>query len=232
MVDVLHVGATPGPPTPARRAVLERRILLLAYATAAYNAAEGLVALVAGTLASSAALVGFGLDSMVEVSSAAVVIWQFRAPVPAERERRALRLIGLAFFALAGYVTVDAVRTLAGAGEPAPSAAGIALAIASLVVMPVLAAAKRRTGRELRSASVVADSTQTMLCTYLSAVLLVGLVLNAAWGLTWADPAVALVIAAVAVREGRSAWRGEQCCDDVARCAQATASDVDGSSSN
>jgi divalent metal cation (Fe/Co/Zn/Cd) transporter len=201
--------------TSARRAQLNRRSLHLAYATAGYNLAEGAFALVAGAAASSTALVGFGLDSLIEVSSAAVVIWQFRSRVPEDRERVALRLIALSFFALAVWVGIDAARSLFGEGEPEPSPVGIGIAVTSLVVMPVLVWAKRRTGRELRSATVVADSTQTMLCTYLSAVVLVGLVLNATLGWSWADPIAGLVIAAVALREGIEAWRGEQC-DDCA----------------
>ncbi|SCE70590.1 Cation efflux family protein [Micromonospora purpureochromogenes] len=201
--------------TSERRAVLSRRSLWLAYATAGYNLLEGLVAIAAGAAASSTALIGFGLDSFVEVSSAAVLIWQFRSRVPEDRERLALRLIGASFFALAAWVTIDAVRSLLAGGDADASPVGIGLAVASLLVMPLLVAAKRRTGRELGSATVMADSTQTMLCTYLSAVLLVGLVLNAAWGWSWADPIAALVIAVVAVKEGIEAWRGEHC-DDCA----------------
>lgn len=201
--------------TPERRAVLSRRSLWLAYATAGYNLLEGLVAIAAGTAASSTALIGFGLDSFVEVSSAAVLIWQFRSRVPEDRERLALRLIGVSFFALAAWVTFDAVRSLLAGGDADASPVGIGLAVASLIVMPLLVRAKRRTGRELGSATVMADSTQTLLCTYLSAVLLVGLVLNAAWSWSWADPVAALVIATVAVKEGVEAWRGEHC-DDCA----------------
>ncbi|MGN9803066.1 cation diffusion facilitator family transporter [Micromonospora sp. L32] len=201
--------------TPERRAVLSRRSLWLAYATAGYNLLEGLVAIAAGAAASSTALIGFGLDSFVEVSSAAVLIWQFRSRVPEARERLALRLIGASFFALAAWVTFDAVRSLLAGGDADVSPVGIGLAVASLLVMPLLVAAKRRTGRELGSATVMADSTQTMLCTYLSGVLLVGLVLNATWGWSWADPIAALVIAGVAVKEGVEAWRGEHC-DDCA----------------
>jgi divalent metal cation (Fe/Co/Zn/Cd) transporter len=208
--------------SPTRRDVLQRRSLLLAYATAGYNLAEGIVALAAGAAASSAALVGFGLDSLVEVSSALVVVWQFHGALPEQRERKALRLIAASFFALAGYVTFDALRTLLGPAEPAGSPVGIALAAASLVIMPLLVTTKRRTGRELGSASVLADSTQTLLCTYLSAVLLTGLLLNATLGWSWADPLAGLVIAAVAVREGAEAWRGEHCCDTTRDAPAAT----------
>ncbi|MFY1633271.1 cation transporter [Solwaraspora sp. WMMB335] len=203
------------PPAPYRRDQLNRRSLQLAYATAGYNLLEGVVAVAAGAAASSTALLGFGLDSFVEVSSAIVVIWQFRSRLPETRERRALRLIGVSFFALAAWVTVDAVRSLLGGGTADSSPVGIGLAATSVVVMPLLVWAKRRTGRELGSATVVADSVQTMLCTYLSVIVLVGLALNAAFGWSWADPVAALVVAAVAVREGVAAWRGEQC-DDCA----------------
>jgi divalent metal cation (Fe/Co/Zn/Cd) transporter len=164
-------------------------------------------------------LIGFGLDSLVEMSSGLVILWQFRHPVPESRERLALRLIGLSFFALAAYVTVESVRNLIGGGEPAPSPVGIVLGAVSLLVMPVLSWAQRRTGRALNSGSVVADSKQTLLCTYLSAVLLVGLLLNALLGWSWADPVAGLVIAAVAVREGVEAWRGDACCDPATEAA-------------
>ncbi|GAA1392624.1 hypothetical protein GCM10009639_24580 [Kitasatospora putterlickiae] len=152
---------------------------------------------------------------MIEVSSAAAVAWQFSAREHAARqarERTTLRIIAVSFFALAAYVGVDAVRALAGTGEAGRSVPGIVLAALSLAVMPFLSAAQRRAGRELGSASAVADSRQTLLCTYLSAVLLVGLVLNATLGWFWADPLAALVIAAIAVKEGRDAWRGKGCC--------------------
>jgi divalent metal cation (Fe/Co/Zn/Cd) transporter len=207
--------------SPRRRVRLNRRSLHLAYASAGYNLVEGVVAVAAGAAASSTALLGFGLDSFVEVSSALVVIWQFRSRIPEARERLALRLIAVSFFALAAWVTVDAARSLRGAEQADTSAVGIAIAAASVVVMPLLVWAKRRTGRELGSATVVADSMQTMLCTYLSAIVLVGLLLNATLGWWWADPAAALVIAAVAIREGVEAWRGEQCGD----CAIPTAAD-------
>ncbi|MFF3444748.1 cation transporter [Streptosporangium sp. NPDC002721] len=202
-------------PTPARRDALARRVRLLVAATITYNVVEAGIAITAGTLASSAALLGFGLDSVIEVSSAAAVAWQFSArehAVREARERTALRIIALSFFALAAFVAFESVRALAGAGEARPSVPGIVLAAVSLAVMPFLSAAQRRAGRELGSASAVADSRQTLLCTYLSAVLLAGLVLNAVAGWTWADPVAALVIAAVAVKEGRDAWRGDACC--------------------
>jgi divalent metal cation (Fe/Co/Zn/Cd) transporter len=209
--------ATDAPParpavSDARRAILNNRVRLLVGATITYNVIEAGVALVAGTVASSAALIGFGLDSVIEVASAAAVAWQFSGADPATRERTALRVIAVSFFGLAAYVTVEALRSLFGAAEAAPSTVGIVLAAVSLVVMPFLSYAQRRTGRELGSASAVADSKQTLLCTYLSGVLLLGLVLNSLFGWSWADPVVALFIAAVAVTEGREAWRGHHCC--------------------
>lgn len=202
-------------PAPIRRAQLARRIRLLVAVTITYNVIEAIVAVTAGTLASSTALIGFGLDSVIEVSSAAAVAWQFSASdhaVRDAREKTALRIIALSFFTLAAYVTVDSVRALTGTGEAQHSTPGIVLAALSLAVMPFLSAAQRRAGRELGSASAVADSKQTLLCTYLSAVLLVGLLANSLLGWTWADPIAALVIAAVAVKEGREAWRGDNCC--------------------
>ncbi|MFB4282225.1 cation transporter [Nonomuraea sp. MTCD27] len=195
-----------------RRALLRRRVRLLVAATITYNVIEAAVAITAGSIASSAALIGFGLDSIVEVASAAAVAWQFSAADHERREKAALRVIAISFFALAAYVTFDAVRALLGAGEAEPSIPGLILAALSLVVMPFLSYAQRRAGRELGSASAVADSKQTLLCTYLSAVLLVGLALNSLFGWSWADPIAALVIAAVAVKEGREAWRGDACC--------------------
>jgi divalent metal cation (Fe/Co/Zn/Cd) transporter len=197
---------------PERGEVLVRRVRLLVAATIGYNVVEAVVAITAGTRVDSDALVGFGLDSVIEVASAAAVAWQFGGPDPGARERRALRIIALSFFALAGYVAIEAARTLLTAHLAGHSTVGIVLAAVSLLVMPVLSAAQRRAGRELGSASAVADSRQTLLCTYLSGVLLVGLVLNSLLGWWWADPLVALVVAVVAAREGRQAWRGEDCC--------------------
>lgn len=196
----------------ARRAVLRRRIRWFVAATITYNIVEAAVAITAGTIASSAALVGFGLDSVIEVASAAAVAWQFAARDPETREKTALRIIACSFFALAAYVSVDAVMSLFGEGEARHSTPGLILAGLSLLIMPFLSYGQRRTGRELNSRSAVADSKQTLLCTYLSAVLLVGLALNSLFGWSWADPIAALVIAAVAVKEGREAWKGDTCC--------------------
>ena len=198
------------------RARLGRRAQWLAGASVSYNAVEAVIAIAAGAAAGSAALVGFGLDSIVEVSSGLVILWQFRHRLPESREQQASRLIALSFLALAGYVAQDSIRALLSGAEPDASPVGIALAATSLCLMPFLSWAQRRTGRALHSNAVVADSTQTLLCTYLSAVLLVGLLLNAALGWAWADPLAGLVIAAVALKEGRDTWRGEGCCGPAA----------------
>lgn len=199
-------------PAPARRAVLTRRIRFLAAATITYNIIEAAVALWAGGVAGSAALVGFGLDSVIEVASAVALSWQFASMDPERREHLTLRIIALSFFALAAFVSFDAVRALF-SGEPAEhSTPGLVIATLSLAVMPVLSWLQRRAGRELGSRTAVADSKQTLLCSYLSAVLLVGLVLNSALGWWWADSVAALAIAGIAVREGINAWRGDACC--------------------
>ena len=180
----------------------------LEYLTITWNAVEAIVAVWAGITAGSIALVGFGLDSVIEVFAATVVVWELRG-VGEERERRALRLIAVSFFVLATYVTAEAVRDLIVGSEAGESTVGIGLAAVSLVVMPVLALGKRRVGRAMNSRTLIADSTETLLCSYLSAVLLVGLVLNATVGWWWADPLAAMGIAFLAAREGLEAWRGE-----------------------
>jgi divalent metal cation (Fe/Co/Zn/Cd) transporter len=199
-------------PTLARRLVLSRRIRLLAAATISYNVIEAVVALWAGGVADSSALIGFGLDSTIEVASALALSWQFSANDPERREHLTLRIIAISFFALAAFVAVDALRSLTGGGEAQHSTPGIVIAALSLGVMPVLSWLQRRAGRELGSRTAVADSKQTLLCTYLSAVLLLGLLLNSTLGWWWADAGAALVIAAIAVREGINAWRGDTCC--------------------
>ncbi len=216
-----HTHAATYAADPDRRRQLGRRARLLAAASVSYNGIEAVIAISAGLVAGSIALVGFGLDSIVEVSSGLIVLWQFRHPLPESRERRALRLMALSFFALAAYVTVESLRALLGGHEAEPSAVGMGLAVASLTIMPFLSWAQRRTGRSLGSNAVVADSSQTLLCAYLSAVLLVGLALNATLGWSWADPVAGLVIAAVAVREGLGAWRGEGCACGPGRMAGA-----------
>jgi divalent metal cation (Fe/Co/Zn/Cd) transporter len=203
------------PLSAARRLVLQRRIRVVVAVTIAYNVVEAIVALAAGTVASSTALIGFGLDSIVEVLSAAAIAWQFAAPDPERREKVALRVIAVSFFGLAAYVGVDAVLALTGVREPDHSPVGIVLAAVSLAIMPFLSLVERRTGTELGSASAVADSRQTLICSYLSAAVLLGLVLNLAFGWTWADPVAGLVIVAFAVREGLEAWRGDACTTPV-----------------
>lgn len=218
MTDPLRITSAPAgswTTDPEQRRRLGRRAQLLAGASVAYNVIEAVVAVSAGLVAGSVALVGFGLDSVVEVSSGLIILWQFRHRLPESREHQALRLLAFSFFALAAYVSFESVRALVTGAHPDVSRVGIGLAIASLIVMPFLSWAQRRTGKALGSNAVVADSTQTLLCTYLSAVLLVGLVLNATLGWTWADPIAGLVIAAVAVREGVEAWQGKGCCPPV-----------------
>jgi divalent metal cation (Fe/Co/Zn/Cd) transporter len=187
---------------------LERRGLRLEYATVGWNSIEAVVALASGIAAHSPALVAFGLDSAIEIFSAVVTIWQLRG-VGEDRERRATRLIALSLFALALYVAVEAVWDLARHARPESSAPGMAIAAAALVVMPVLALAKRQVGRALANSTLLADSVETALCAAFSATALIGVGLNAAFGWRWADPVAALVLAALAAREGREAWAGE-----------------------
>lgn len=198
-----------------RRAVLVRRIRALVAFTIAYNAVEGLVSLLAGAAADSSALIGFGLDSLVEMSSAIVVAWQFSGGWHEDREWVALRLIAISFFALAGFVTWDAVAALVAGDAPDPSTVGIVIAVASLVVMPTVSLMQRRAGHQVGSHSAVADSKQTLLCSYMSAVLLAALLANSLAGWWWADPLGALVIAGLAAREGINTWRGDSCCEVV-----------------
>lgn len=197
---------------PERTAVLQQRVRWLVGGVLAYNVVEAATAITAGALASSTALVGFGLDSIVEITSALAITWQYAHHSPAEREHRALQIVAYSFFALAAYVTVDAVLSLAAGREAEHSSVGIGLAALSLLIMPIASAIERRTGEELGSASVVADSKQLLLCTYLSAVLLTGLLVNSALGWSWADPMAGLLIAVLAAREGRNALRGDVCC--------------------
>ncbi len=187
---------------------LLRRGFLLEYLTVGWNVVEAGVAVTAGILAGSIALVGFGADSVVEVFSAVVVIWRLRGSHE-EREERALKLIALSFFALAAYVGVESVRDLIVGAAAETSIAGLAVTALSLVVMPALAVAKARTGRALASRVLIADSRETWLCAALSAIVLGGLALNALFGWWWADPVAALGVAWLAVSEGREAWEGD-----------------------
>ncbi|RLV57050.1 cobalt transporter [Aeromicrobium phragmitis] len=198
--------------TPDRRATLVRRIRFLVIFTIAYNVVEAVIALIAGTAASSSALIAFGLDSVVEVSSALAVAWQFAGRDHERREKQALRVIAFSFWGLAAFVTYDAVTGLLAGDAAQRSSVGIAIAAVSLLIMPTVSYLERRAGRELGSQSAVADSKQTLLCTYMSAALLVGLLLNSVWGWWWADPIAALLIAGLAVREGFNAWCGDACC--------------------
>lgn len=198
-----------------RRRVLQRRIRWIVGATIGYNLIEAVIAITAGTIASSGALIAFGLDSTIEVLSAAAVAWQFTRRDPERWERSTLRVLAIAFFALAAYVITTSLITLIGAIEAEHSPLGILITALSVIVMPFLSFAERRAGRELGSASAVADSKQTLICTYLSAAVLAGLVLNSLFGWWWADAIAGLVIAALAIREGIEAWRGDACATSV-----------------
>lgn len=198
-------------PEASRTALLRRRVKIIVAVTIGYNVIEGIIALIAGAAADSAALIGFGLDSGVEVLSATAVAWQFTRRDPERYEKPVLRVIAFAFFALAAYTIVGSTLSLTGVTTPESSNVGIVLAAVSVVVMPFLSVLERRTGRELGSATVVADSKQTLICSLLSAAVLLGLVANAAFGWTWADALAALVIGAFAIREGIEAWNGDTC---------------------
>jgi divalent metal cation (Fe/Co/Zn/Cd) transporter len=188
----------------------------LEYFTLGWNAVEAAVGIVSGLLAGSIALAGFGLDSVIECFSGAVMLWRLREGKESNREhieRVAIRLIGAGFLALAVYLIVEASGALVRKEMSQPSLPGIALAIASLIVMPLLAKAKRRVARKLQSAAMHADSCQTDICAYLSAILLGGLVLNFALGWWWADPAATLIMVPLIAQEGVAALRGKTCCD-------------------
>jgi divalent metal cation (Fe/Co/Zn/Cd) transporter len=200
------------------RADLVRRGRYLEYFTIGYNSLEGLIAVAAGLLAGSIALVGFGFDSLIEVTSGVVLLWRLHADLDEERRERveaiSLRIVGACFVLLAIYVSYDSVKSLIRREAPQESIVGIVLAAASLIVMPLLVRAKRRVARGIKSAALMADSKQTELCTYLSAILLAGLLLNALFGWWWADPVAALVMVPIIVKEGIEGLRGETCCDD------------------
>ena len=201
----------------ADRALLVRRGLRLEYLTLAWNSLEAVIAIVAGWMAGSIALIGFGLDSLIEISSSAVLLWRLHTDANSARrervERRALQLVGWSFIALAVYVAADAARSLWLRETPDESTVGIILAALSLIVMPLLARAKRRIAARISSRALHADSRQTDLCAYLSAILLAGLLLNALVGWWWADPVAALLMVPIIAREGRDALRGDPCCD-------------------
>lgn len=201
------------PAAPARYAQLARRARLLSWLSLGVMTIEGAVAIAAGLVAGSIALVGFGLDSAIEGFASVVIIWRFTGSrtLSQAAEDRAQRLVALQFFVLAPYVAVESVRALAGAEHPDVSAVGMALAVFSLVTMPLLGIAKQRIADEIGSAATKGEGRQNMLCAYLAGALLVGLAGNALAGAWWLDPIVGLLIAALAVKEGREAWRGEGC---------------------
>lgn len=192
---------------------LIRRARMLAWGGNAWHFIEFAIAVGAGVAASSIALIGFGFDSLIESFAGFIIVWRFglRRRDSEVAERRAQQLVAVSFFVLATYVGIEAVRTFFGEQHPEVSWIGIGLAAFTAPTMPLLARAKRRVGRALGSSATVGEAEQNMVCAYLSVALLVGLVLNAAFGWWWADPAAAVVIAAVAVREGREAWRGDAC---------------------
>ncbi len=193
---------------PSELARLRRRGFWLEYASMAWMIVEAGVAITAGVIASSIALVGFGLDSVIELFSAGIVVWQLRGEEQ-DRETHAVRLIGVTFFALAAYLTAESIYDLVSHARPGQSVAGLVVTAAALLVMPGLAIAKRRTGQALGSRTLSADSAETAFCAFTSAAALMGLGLNAWLGWWWADPAAALVIAALAVREGLEAWEND-----------------------
>ena len=204
----------------SNRPALIRKGRYLEYFTIGYNSLEGLIAVGAGLIAGSIALVGFGFDSLIEVTSGSILLWRLHADVDEARRERieaiSLRLVGVLFIVLAIYITYDSAMSLVRREVPEESVVGIILASVSLVIMPLLVRAKRRVARGIASGALMADSKQTELCTYLSAILLGGLLLNALLGWWWADPIAALVMVPIIVKEGIEALRGETCCDEGA----------------
>ena len=202
----------------SNRASLVKRGRRLEYFTIVYNSLEGLIALVAGLMAGSIALVGFGFDSLIEVTSGTALLWRLHLDADESRRERVeavtLRIVGVCFLLLAAYVSYDSIKSLIWREQPRESIPGIVLAIASVIVMPLLVRAKRKVARGIKSGALMADSKQTELCTYLSAILLAGLLLNALVGWWWADPVAALVMVPIIVKEGIEGLRGETCCDD------------------
>ncbi|HET9532503.1 MAG TPA: cation transporter [Blastocatellia bacterium] len=202
----------------ADRARLVRRGRRLEYLTIGYNSLEGVIAIVAGMIAGSIALVGFGFDSVIEVISGATLLWRLYSDADESRREQveavALRIVGVSFLALSLYVGYDSIKSLIVQEPPDESIPGIILAAASLIIMPLLVRAKRRVARSINSSALAADAKQTELCTYLSAILLGGLLLNALLGWWWADPVAALVMVPIIAKEGIEALRGETCCDE------------------
>jgi divalent metal cation (Fe/Co/Zn/Cd) transporter len=197
-----------------RYAQLARRVRLLSWLSLGWMTLEGAVAITAGILASSIALIGFGLDSVIEGLASVIIIWRFTGArvFSHSAERRAQQLVAAQFFLLAPYVAFESVKSLAGAEHPDVSWVGVALAAGSVIVMPMLGIAKQRLADQMGSAATAGEGRQNMLCAYLAGALLVGLRGNATVGAWWLDPAVGLLIAGVAVKEGLEAWRGEGCC--------------------
>ena len=209
-------GVTRGLAAMPDRSVLAARGRRLEYFTIGWNSVEGVIGVAAGAMAGSISLVGFGVDSFIEVASGAALLWRMAADADVDRrehvEYLARRIVGACFVALAVYVTVEALGALAERGAPAPSLPGIVLACAALVVMPILSRAKHRVGHALRSDAMRADANQATFCSYLSAILLGGLLLNSLWGLWWADPAAGLVMAPIIAQEGVNGLRAKRCC--------------------
>lgn len=194
------------------------RAKALSWVSLAWMTIEGAVAITAALAAGSIVLLGFGLDSAIEALASIIVIWRFTGQrrVSEAAERRAQQLVAISFFLLAPYIAQDAIRTLIDGARPASSPVGIALSISSIVLMPLLGRAKQRIGSRLGSGATAGEGTQNMLCAYLAAGVLIGLLLNTTFGIWWADPTIALAIAALAVHEGRETWRGEGCCAPTA----------------
>jgi divalent metal cation (Fe/Co/Zn/Cd) transporter len=203
--------------TKEERAALVHRGKLLEYFTIGWNLVEGVIAVGSGIVAGSPSLVGFGIDSFIESISGTALLWRLRVDDEETRERReqiALRLVGISFLILAAYVAYDAITTLIWRELPESSYVGIAILIISLIIMPILAKGKRDVARQIKSRALEADSKQTDLCVYLSAISLGGLGLNALFGWWWADPIAALIMIPIIVKEGIEGWRGETCCDE------------------
>jgi divalent metal cation (Fe/Co/Zn/Cd) transporter len=216
-LELPTVPASAGP-SPAERARLVGRAKTLSWLSLAWMTVEGVVAIAAGLVAGSVALVGFGIDSAIEGLASVIVIWRFtgRRSSSEDAEARAQKLVAASFFLLAPYIAQDAVRTLFAANHPEASVVGIVLSVGSILFMPLLGRAKQRVGERLSSAATAGEGTQNLLCAYMAAGVLAGLLANALLGAWWLDPVVGLGIAAIAVREGLETWRGEGCCAEPA----------------
>ena len=217
-LPTLQAAPTAAPPMSdggvRERERLIRQAKALSWVSLAWMTVEGAVAITAALAAGSVALLGFGLDSAIEALASIIVIWRFTGNRRHSEtaERRAQQLVAISLFLLAPYIAQDAIRALINSTRPSSSPVGIALAISSIVLMPLLGRAKQRIGSRLQSGATAGEGTQNMLCAYLAAGVLVGLVLNTAFGIWWADPAIAVAIAALAIHEGRETWRGQGCC--------------------